>query len=84
MLDASYLNESDNDMLLKQSARHVFEALKSMIERYEEAEDKEEFCNPDAPLLINVNGKRNYVLSVGGDPDEEGFVIEAKPESQWR
>lgn len=71
-------------MLLKQSARHVFEALKSMIERYEEAEDKEEFCNPDAPLLINVNGKRNYVLSVGGDPDEEGFVIEAKPESQWR
>jgi hypothetical protein len=55
-----------------------------MIEKYEEAEDKEEFCNPDAPLLITINGKKNYVLSVGGDPDEEGVVIEAKPESLWR
>lgn len=66
-----------------QSTKHIHQAMGKTIEMYEQAEDKSEQCNPDVPLLILLNGKKHYVLSVGGDPDEEGLILEVKPESWW-
>ena len=68
---------------MKFTTRQVFDALSESIEKYEAAEDKDDQCNPDVPLLINIDGKRHYVLSVGGDPDEEGLVLEVKKASHW-
>lgn len=69
--------------LLKLSAEHIYDAFMEGTEKYINAEDKSEHCNPDAPVLVMINGKRHHVLSVGGDPDEEGFVLEVKPASYW-
>jgi hypothetical protein len=69
--------------LMKQSAVHVCGALIEGIEKWMQVDDKDEFCDPNEPLVIMINGKRHHVLSVGGDPDEKGFVLEVKPESYW-
>lgn len=69
--------------LMKFTTRQVSDALLESIEKYDEVEDKDDQCNPDVPLLININGARHYVLSVGGDPDEEGLVLEVKTEKYW-
>jgi hypothetical protein len=47
----------------------------SMV-KYDYAEDKEEFCNPDVPLVVKLKNKRYGVLSYGGDPEEEGLILE--------
>lgn len=67
-----------------QSTKHVAEALNRSIQAYKQAEDKDEFCNPDAPLLILINGKKHHVLSVGGDPDEEALILDIKPQSYFK
>ena len=69
--------------LLKLSAAHVCDSFMDGMEKYMNADDKSEFVNPDAPVLVMINGKRHHILSVGGDPDEEGFVLEVKPASYW-
>jgi len=67
----------------KFTTKQVADALFESIDSYERADDKDDQCNPEVPLLININGKKHYVLSVGGDPDEEGLILEAKPASYW-
>lgn len=69
--------------LLKLSAAHVCDAFMEGMEKYMSADDKSEFVDPNAPVLVMINGKRHHILSVGGDPDEEGFVLEVKPASYW-
>lgn len=66
-----------------QSTKSIASAMNRSIESYENAEDKDDFCNPEAPLLVLINGKKHYVLSVGGDPKEEGLILEVKPSSWW-
>lgn len=66
-----------------QSTKNIADAINRSIKSYEQAEDKDDFCNPDVPLLILINGKRHHVLSVGGDPKEEGLILEVKPASWW-
>lgn len=67
----------------KFTTQALHEAMGESIQKYEEAEDKDEQCNPEVPLTIVIEGKKYYVLSYGGDPDEEGLVLEAKPEKWW-
>lgn len=69
--------------LLKLSSLDVSDALLESIEKWKSAEDKIEFCDPRVPLLIKIDGKKYYVLSIGGDPDEEGVILDAKPEFYW-
>ena len=69
--------------LMKLSSAEVSRALLESIEKWKSAEEKIEFCDPRVPLLIKINGKKYYVLSIGGDPDEEGIILEAKPTSYW-
>lgn len=59
------------------TTRQLAKALNESIQKYEEAEDKDEQCNPDVPILILVGKNRYNVLSYGGDPNEEGLIIEA-------
>ena len=67
-----------------QSTKHIAEAMNRSIKSYEQAENKDDFCNPEKPLLILINGKRHHVLSVGGSPDEESLILEVKPASWWK
>ena len=66
-----------------QSTRNLANAINRSIKSYEEAQDKDDHCNPDVPLLILINGKRHHVLSIGGDPKEEGLVMEVKSSTWW-
>ena len=68
----------------KFSTASLCKAMSESIAKYEMANDKDDQCNPDAPLLIMINGKKHYVLSVGGDPDEEGLIFECKPAAWWK
>lgn len=68
----------------KFTTKGLWEAMGESITKYEEAEDKDEQCNPDVPITILINGKKHYVLSYGGDPSEEGLVLEVKPASWWK
>ena len=47
----------------------------SMV-KYDNAPDKDDFCNPDVALVVKLKNKKYGVLSYGGDPDEEGLVLE--------
>jgi len=67
----------------KFTTKALYEAMGESIQKYESSEDKDEQCNPDVPLTIMVDGKKFFVLSYGGDPNEEGLVLEAKPASWW-
>lgn len=62
--------------LLPFTTRQLANALNQSIKKYEEAEDKDEQCNPDVPILILVGKNKYRVLSYGGDPNEEGLIIE--------
>lgn len=68
----------------KFTTKALWEAMGESIEKYKQAEDKDEQCNPDVPITILINGKKHYVLSYGGDPSEEGLVLEVKPASWWK
>jgi hypothetical protein len=68
----------------KFTTKSLWEAMGESCVKYAEAEDKSEMCNPDVPLTIMVNGKKHFVLSYGGDPDEEGLILECKPASWWK
>jgi hypothetical protein len=68
---------------LPQSAINIFNTMNEMIAKYHAAFDKNEFCDPNEPLIIMVNGKKHFVLSIGGDPNEKGLILEAKPISYW-
>lgn len=62
------------------------EAISESIKRYEQAEDKTEFCDPDVPITLLLNGKRAnkyFVLSYGGDPKEEGLILDIRPLSYF-
>lgn len=59
------------------------EAINESIQKYEQAEDKDEQCNPNVPITLLINGKKHYVLSYGGDPDYEGLILEVKPASYF-
>ena len=67
-----------------QTTKHIHQAMSRSIQMYEQAEDKEEQCNPNVPLLILLNGKKHYVLSIGGDPKEEGLIVDIKPASYFK
>jgi hypothetical protein len=68
----------------KFTTRQLYVAINESIDKFEQAEDKDEMCNPDAPILISINGKKHYVLSYGGDPDEEGLILDCKPAAWWK
>lgn len=68
----------------KFTTKSLWEAMGESCVKYAEAEDKSEMCNPDVPIIIMVNGKKHFVLSYGGDPDEEGLILECKPASWWK
>ena len=61
--------------LLPFTTRQVCKAMSESMVKYDYAKDKEEFCNPDVPLVVLLKNKRYGVLSYGGDPDEEGLVL---------
>lgn len=66
-------------MFLPFTTRQLYESLKTSIQKYEQADDKDEQCNPDVPILIMVGKNRCHVLSYGGDPNEEGLILETMP-----
>lgn len=68
------------------TTRNLGEAITESMRRYEQAENKEDFCNPDVPITLLLNGKRvnkYFVLSYGGDPKEEGLVLDIRPPSYF-
>jgi len=62
--------------LLPFTTRQVCKAIADSMVKYDNAPDKDDFCNPDVPLVVRLKNKRYGVLSYGGDPDEEGLVLE--------
>ena len=68
----------------KFKTRDLYDAIGESIDKYNKSDDKDEQCNPNVPLTIFIEGKKHYVLSVGGDPNEEGLIFEAKPEKWWK
>ena len=62
-------------MFLPFTTRQLYEAIQKSIHKYEQAEDKDEQCNPDVPILIMVGKNKYHVLSYGGDPAEEGLIL---------
>lgn len=62
--------------LLPFTTRQVFMAIAESMDKYDKALDKDDFCNPDVPLVVRLKNKRYGVLSYGGDPNEEGLVLE--------
>lgn len=63
--------------LLPFTTRQLYHAIIESIQKYEDADDydKDDFCNPDVPLVVLLKNKRYGVLSYGGDPNEEGLVL---------
>lgn len=61
--------------LLPFTTRQICKAMSESMVKYDYADDKDEFCNPDVPLVVILKNKRYGVLSYGGDPDEEGLVL---------
>ena len=59
------------------TTRQLAAAINKSIQKYEDAEDKDEQCNPDVPILILIGKNKYHVLSYGGDPKEEGLILEA-------
>jgi hypothetical protein len=62
--------------LLPFTTRQVCKAMADSMVKYDNAPDKNDFCNPDVPLVVKLKNKKYGVLSYGGDPDEEGLVLE--------
>jgi len=62
--------------LLPFTTRQVCKAMADSMVKYDNAQDKDDFCNPDVPLVVKLKNKKYGVLSYGGDPDEEGLVLE--------
>lgn len=65
------------------TTRRLADALNLSIVKFEEAQDKDDQCNPDVPILIKIGKNRYNVLSYGGDPDEQGIVLEVRPEKEF-
>jgi hypothetical protein len=72
------------NLFQKFTSKALWEAIGESCVKYEQAEDKSEMCNPDVPITIMIEGKKFFVLSYGGDPDEEGLILECKPEKWWK
>ena len=68
------------------TTRMLFNALETSIRRYDEADKqgKEDQCNPDVPLIIQLGRNRYGVLSYGGDPNEPGLIVEIRPQKEFR
>jgi hypothetical protein len=62
--------------LLPFTTRQVCKAMADSMVKYDNAPDKDDFCNPDVALVVKLKNKKYGVLSYGGDPDEEGLVLE--------
>ena len=62
--------------LLPFTTRQVCKAMAESMVKYDNAPDKNDFCNPDVALVVKLKNKKYGVLSYGGDPDEEGLVLE--------
>ena len=62
--------------LLPFTTRQVCKAMAESMVKYDNAPDKDDFCNPDVALVVKLKNKKYGVLSYGGDPDEEGLVLE--------
>ena len=58
-----------------QTMRQVMLAMMQSEKAYVGADDKDEFINPDAPVIVQCGDFGYEVQSVGGDPDVPGFVI---------
>lgn len=71
--------------LQPQTMRHVMLAMMQTEKAFVAAEDKDEMINPEAPVIVQCGDFGYEVLSVGGDPDVEGFVIQLhkKPVCKW-
>lgn len=69
-----------------QTMRQVMLAMMQSEKAYVGADDKDEFINPDAPVIVQCGDFGYEVQSVGGDPDVPGFVImlKEKPVCEWR
>lgn len=65
------------------TTRQLGKAINESIQKFEDAEDKDEFCDPEAPILIKIGKNRYNVLSYGGDPNEPGLVLEVRPEKEF-
>lgn len=66
------------------TTRQLQEALQTSIRKYEQAQEKDDQCDPDVPILIKVGKNRYNVLSYGGDPNEPGIVVEARSEKEFK
>lgn len=62
--------------LLHFTTRQVCKAIAESMVKYDNAPNKDDFCNPDVPIVVKLKKKRYGVISYGGDPDEEGLVLE--------
>ena len=62
--------------LLPFTTRQLCKAMAESMVKYDYAEDRDEQCNPDVPLVVILKNKKYGVLSYGGDPSEEGLVLE--------
>lgn len=67
------------------TTRQMFNALETSIRRYDEADeqDKQDQCNPDVPLVFVLGKNRYMALSYGGDPNEEGIIIDIRSEKEF-
>ena len=56
------------------------------IDSYGEEHDKDDFINPDAPVIVQFGDYGYEVFSVGGDPDLDNFVLMLKPQKvcEWK
>lgn len=66
------------------TTRQLADALNVSIAKYEGAEDKDDQCDPNVPIVLVLGKNRYNVLSYGGDPNEPGLVIEIRPEKEFK
>jgi hypothetical protein len=66
-------------MLLPFSTRQLADVFNKTLKKFDEADDTDGLCDPDVPLVVKINNKRYFVLSYGGDENEDGLVLEIKP-----
>lgn len=70
-----------------QTMRQVMDAMIDTCKAWKKhAEIRDDIINPDVPLIVQCGDFGYEVASVGGDPDQDGFVITLKelPVCEWR
>ena len=60
--------------------RDLLNAMVQVMQAYDAAPEdiRNDIINPDAPVLIDTGIAFYEIRSVGGDPDEEGLILETQ------